>query len=317
MVLFMENNKKVSTNQKSPLIFVVGPTATGKSSLAKDIAERLKAPIVNLDSLQIYKSVPIGTAMPSIQERKSWKHHLYDYVNEGVNYTAGQFRSDAIDILNQATGPLVFVGGSGFYIRAFEQGMYSVKDTPIELKQEVESLFKDNGAKFCFEKLERLDPEYCKKISENDHYRVQRALELILSENKTMQEIQQSSQKQLENTKLKNPILWLGVDLERDILKQRILKRFNIMQSAGLEDEVKSLMDKNLYAWTPMRSVGYVETIEYINGKINKEEWRDLIVKNTMYLAKRQKTWFKKEARIQWINDTDKALELCLNFVNS
>lgn len=313
----MENNKKVTKNHISSLIFIVGPTATGKSSVALSIAEKLGAPIVNLDSLQIYKSVRIGTAMPSLEERGRVPHHLFDYVDEGVNYTAGQFRSDAIDVLDNIQGPIVLVGGSGFYIRALEKGMYSVKDTPKEIKDNIQNLFDTKGAMHCYELLKEKDPEYAKKISENDHYRVQRGLELIMSENKTMAEIQKNSQAQLEMTKLKNPMLWLGLDRDRTELKQRVETRFDQMREQGLENEVKSLMDKNLYEWTPMKSVGYVETTSFLNGEISQDEWKQLVVKNTMYLAKRQRTWFKKDERIQWLTKNDNFQEMVQAFVQN
>lgn len=315
MMLLMENNKKQAKNQNSPLIFVVGPTATGKSNVALAIAKSLNAPIINLDSLQIYKSVPVGTAMPSISERSEVPHYLYEYVDEGVNYTAGQFRSDAIDTLDELQGPIVLVGGSGFYIRAFEKGMYSVSDTPVDIKNKVQDLLQSKGAEHCYELLKTEDPEYAKKISGNDHYRVQRALELIWGEKKTMAQIKKDSEAQLENTSLKNPMLWLGLDIERPVLKNRIEKRFDQMQSQGIKEEVEALMDKKLYDWTPMKSVGYVETIDFINGKLSEAEWKELVVKNTMYLAKRQRTWFRKEERIQWVKDVDQAQSLVRSFL--
>lgn len=313
----MENNKKTTKNHTSPLIFVVGPTATGKSSVALSIAEALGAPIINLDSLQIYKSVSIGTAMPTLDDRKRTPHYLFDYVDEGVNYTAGQFRSDAIDVLDGLQGPIVLVGGSGFYIRALEKGMYSVKDTPKDIKNKIQDLFESKGATHCYELLKEKDPDYAKKISENDHYRVQRGLELIMSENKTMAEIQKNSQAQLEKTKLKNPMLWLGLDMERSELKNRVQMRFDQMREQGLEQEVKALMDQELYEWTPMKSVGFVETTSFLKGDINQDEWKQLVVKNTMYLAKRQRTWFKKDERIQWLTKNDNYIEMVKVFIQS
>ncbi|MCH2535113.1 MAG: tRNA (adenosine(37)-N6)-dimethylallyltransferase MiaA [Bdellovibrionales bacterium] len=313
----MENNKKTTKNHLSPLIFVVGPTATGKSSVALSIAEKLGAPIINLDSLQIYKSVSIGTAMPTLEERKRVPHYLFDYVDEGVNYTAGQFRSDAIDVLDKIQGPIVLVGGSGFYIRALEKGMYSVKDIPKTIKDNIQNMFDTKGAGHCYELLKDQDPEYAKKISENDHYRVQRGLELIMSENKTMAEIQKKSQAQLETTKLKNPMMWLGLDVDRAELKIRVQKRFDQMCEQGLKQEVKALMDKDLYEWTPMKSVGFVETTSFLNGEITQDEWKQLVVKNTMYLAKRQRTWFKKDERIQWLTKNDNFIEMAEAFVQN
>jgi len=285
---------------------MIGPTATGKTDLAIEMAESLGGEIVNADSVQVFQSVNIGTAKPTATERSRVPHRLFDIVSEGNDFTAGRYFERARQCikdheLKSPNKPLFFVGGSGFYLQALEKGMFEVDPPSEDIINEIKLKESLCGPSGLFDWLKALDFQYSNQISENDHYRVRRGLEMILTHDKSMSEIKKEFELKQEKVSLKNPILKIGLDRDRKELKKRVEKRIYKMIDQGLELEVENLLLKGLEKWSPMKSVGYIETVHYIKGQLTQEEWVQKMVQNTMRLAKKQRTWFRRDPDIRWI----------------
>jgi tRNA dimethylallyltransferase len=307
--------------KSNPVIFVVGATATGKTEWALQMAQKFGGVIVNCDSVQVYREVEIGTAKPSVEERAKVPFYLIDYVSPPDEMTAGQYCRDFFEQMTQLAEnkPVFVVGGTGFYFQAIEKGMYPVAQIPPEIQQDIEeTLEKPGGPEALHAELLRLDPIAGQKIHPADHYRIARAVELMRSHGKTLTEIR------LEFSQRKSdfpyPLLKIGLRWDREQLRGRILARTEKMLERGLIGEVRSLLKKNLIDWAPLSSVGYMETIEFLEGHLNEKELVDLIAQNTSQLAKRQRTWFQRDQEIQWFDggsEFDRALMTVESFIQT
>lgn len=288
---------------KRRVIFVVGSTATGKSEWALKLAQEFNGVIVNCDSVQAYKKLDIGSAKPSKEEQALVPHYLLDYVSPPQEITAGTYSRDFFECLQSIPEekPVFVVGGTGFYFMAIEKGMYPVIPVPAEIQKQVEEeLATDEGATRLYAELQAADPDYGAKIHLADRYRIGRAIELIRSQGKSVTRIQQEFEEQ--RTPFPYPLLKIGPQWDREILRARIRQRVSRMLEAGLVTEVKGLLDEGLASWAPMSSVGYKETLDFLNGMLSREQLVDEIEKNTHQLAKRQKTWFQRDSEIQWFD---------------
>lgn len=307
--------------RSNPVIFVVGATATGKSEWALQMAQKLGGVIVNCDSVQVYRKVEIGTAKPSLEERAKVPYYLVDYVSPPDEMTAGQYCRDFFEQMTEIpeNKPVFVVGGTGFYFQAIEKGMYPVAQIPPEIQQDIENTLQQaGGPEALHAELLRRDPQAGQKIHPADHYRIARAVELMRSHGKTLTEIR------LEFSQRKSdfpyPLLKIGLRWDREQLRSRILARTEKMIERGLVGEVKALLGENLIDWAPLSSVGYMETIEYIEGHLTEKELVEQIAQNTHQLAKRQRTWFQRDPEIQWFDggsEYDKALMTVEAFVLS
>jgi tRNA dimethylallyltransferase len=286
------------------VIFVVGPTASGKSDLALNLAERNQGAIVNCDSVQLYKSLDIGSAKPSADDFKRVPHFLFDFVDEGEEITAGfyqrQFFATMKELENQF--PLVFVvGGTGFYFQAIEKGMYPTGAADAEVTRQVEAeLLEAGGPERLYQELKSRDPEAAAKISANDHYRIARAVEMMRVHGKPVTEIKKEFADKA--APFPYPLLKLGIRGSREELAPRVERRTQKMLETGLLDEVRALLDRGLENWGPLQSVGYKESVDFLQGKIpDVRQLQALIVQNTLRLAKRQRTWFQRDPEIHWL----------------
>jgi len=283
----------------SHLLFVVGSTATGKSDLAVEIAERAKpAEIINSDSVAFFDQVQIGAAKPSTELLKRAPHHLVGHVTAPHKYTAGDFRRDALKIIERPNQYLV-VGGSGFYAQALEKGMYDVGDPDLQLKEQLANEAQTLGFERLFEELKARDPET--KIQPADHYRIQRTLEILRANpGKTMAEIRA----EFEAAKPEQPFTSrkIGLFRPRDVLRQKVTERTKRMLREGLIEEVEALRKLGLHQWSPMQSVGYKEVQAFLDGQLRQEDLEPLIVTSTMQLAKSQMTWFKRDPNTRWFD---------------
>lgn len=290
-------------------IFVVGPTATGKSQLALAIAQKFGGSIVNCDSIQFYNRLKIGSAGPSDEELKLVPHYLYGYVNPPEEVTAGQYLRDfhnLIETNKDLKSPLIIVGGTGFYVQALEKGMYNVPQIQPELKQQIEDEIKEHGNEKAYKELTDFDPET--KIHINDAYRIGRALEVKRAFNLKMSELKMQtllSDDAETKFKLPFPFMKIGVDVDREILVNNIALRTKKMLQAGFIDEVKALIDEGYADWAPMNSVGYSEIKEFLSGRIAQADLEELINQSTRQLTKKQKTWFKRDPAIKWVDPTN------------
>jgi tRNA dimethylallyltransferase len=276
------------------VIVLIGATASGKTELAIEIAEYFKTCIHNIDSRQIYKSMDIGTAKPSMNQQKQIKHFLID-IEEPINQiNVKQFQEIAkksIDReINQNKLPFL-VGGSGLYMNSLTKGFF-VPDVPPQknLREQLEQL----GQKECWELLKNCDPVSTKKINFADHVRTIRALEVFYLTGKP-----------LSTQKVQNPPDWriLELGLDRENLKERILQRTKNMFLSGIIEETKNLIVRYGCDLPILETIGYREAKNVLNNQITIDKAIELTTKKTIQFAKRQKTWFRNKNNPIWLNN--------------
>lgn len=282
------------------LVFIVGPTAVGKTDMALQWAEQRPSCIINSDSIQVYKDLNIGSAKPDFKKYPHIPFHLFDQISVPQVWTAGEFRKQALQILKKEmkTKTALIVGGSGFYIQALEKGMYPVCPAPHNAIQKLEGLLKKKGLKGVYQDLKKKDPISARQINPQDKYRILRALSLIESEGKPASRIKQEFKEQ----KLPWPCLKVGLRIPKEELLKRVRKRTEKMIQKGLIEEIEILIKKGFQDWRPLSSVGYKEGRLYLQGKIKKENLIEEITSSTMSLAKKQNTWFKRDKAVKWVD---------------
>ena len=285
---------------KIPIIVIVGETASGKSSLALDLARDFDGEIINADSWAVYKNFNIGTAKPSFPDRKKIKHHLLDVTDPEKGFSAVEFKRLALEAIREihANGRIpILVGGTGLYVDCL---VYDYSFLPVSSKDDrhyFESLSLDELRGMC------KDLNYdTRDIDMNNKRRVIRLLE-----NKG---VRPTSKAFRENT------LTIGIRVEPKELEKNITTRIDKMFKEGLLDEVKSLHNK--YGWDiePMKGIGYREFRDYFEGKIDMQELISRINLDTIKLVKKQRTWFKRNKSIQWHTDRDEIVDTVTTFVN-
>ena len=297
------------------LIFIVGATATGKTEWALSWAsQEKKAGILNADSIQIYKELDKGSAKPDFSKYPNIPFYLFNELQAPEVCTAGLFRKKALEVLNKKLDQekIFVVGGSGFYIQALEKGMYpiqafSIKDQKSKTNRTHQNFKESSKLKktldeeelsYLYEKLKAKDSETAKNISPKDRYRIVRALTIMERENKTLSQIK----KEFQQEKLKWPYIKVGLFLPKEELLKKVSTRTNQMLQQGWIEEVEQLLKKGLKDWKALNSIGYKEIQLYLKGQLKKEDLRYSIITSTMKLAKKQKTWFKKDKSIQWFD---------------
>lgn len=287
-------------------ILIIGPTGTGKSLLALELALKLKTSIVNADSIQVYRDLVIGSAQPSKDDFKIAPHYLYGYLPAGASLTASAFCDDVRALLSGklSQDPIIFCGGSGFYIQALEKGMFDVPTLTKEQKATVEKQIDEWGWAKAYQELLKQDPQVTSRIHENDHYRIGRALEILMISGKKPSEIgAQTDSAPLRGKKL----IKIGLDLDKEKLRNRIARRTVQMLSAGWLEEVETLLQAGHREWSALKSVGYLEVVEHLDGKLSKQEMIDKIIISNMQLIKKQRTWFKRDQDIEWYSSEETA----------
>jgi len=283
------------------LIVIGGPTASGKTSLAIDLALKLNTEIISADSRQFYKELNIGVARPSVEELNAVTHHFIAHRSVEEEYSAGQFSRDALVKINelfQKKDDVVLVGGSGLFINAVTKGFHEdVKDDGV-IREELELLFKNEGLEGLQAKLKAIDQEAYEIIDIQNPQRLQRAIERVLLSGKTHNELRQSD---LEERQFE--VLEFAIDWPREELYKRINDRVDIMMESGLLNEVKSVLKyKDLNA---LKTVGYKEIVEYLEGECSLEEAVEKIKQNTRRYAKRQLTWFRNKTGTIWVDPSN------------
>jgi len=281
---------------KPTLITVCGPTASGKTSLAIDLAKWLKTEIISFDSRQFYKELLIGSAPPSPEELEQVKHHFIQHLNINQPYNAGNFERDALAFLDnhfKTNNTVIAVGGSGMYIKALTDGFDELPAETNAVREELNQIHKENGLAPLLEELLEKDPEYYKVVDRQNHVRVIRAIEVIRISGKPFSDQRNNNKKERNFNTIK-----IGIDYPREALYERINKRVDIMMDDGLIEEVKSLHPyKNQNA---LQTVGYKELFMYLDGNWDFDFAVSEIKKNSRRYAKRQVTWFKKDEEIKW-----------------
>ena len=294
---------------KKLLVFVVGPTAIGKTSTAIDLATHFNTEIISCDSRQFYKEMNIGTAKPSPNEIKKIKHHLVGNISVNKNYNISEFTNDADNILKSLLDKkniAILVGGSGLYIESLIFGIDQIPEVSMDLRNKLNNDLKNNGIKFLQDLLKNIDPEISDKIDMKNPRRVIRALEICLTSKKKYSQIIDKTQKIP-----KYDFLCIGLDCNRKELYEVINKRVDSMMANGLVSEVKSLyrFRKN----NALNTIGYKEIFEYLDGKDSLENCVEKIKVNSRRYAKRQLTWFRSKNYVKWFDKPN--LEELINYI--
>ena len=290
-------------NQK--IVVVAGPTSSGKSEVAISLAKEFNGELICSDSMQIFRKMDVGTAKPSLQDQDLIPHHQLDLINPDGNYSAGQYASDTSKIIKniQERGRLpILVGGTGLYYRSLMYGISKIPPVPESIRKEIEGWQQKQGTKYCFKLLQKNDPEYADFIHPNDTSRILRSLEVVLSTGKS-----------IYSYRLEQPFgeaiyqfRAVALNWERSELYQRINKRTLSMLGSGWLAEVEMLLNNYSAELKPMKSIGYREVVQYLQNKLKWEVMVEEIQKRTRQFAKRQLTWFRREAKIEWYQPVEK-----------
>ena len=303
---------------KHPIIAIVGPTASGKTRLSVELAARLGAEIISFDSMQIYRGMDIGTAKPTLEERRSIPHHMIDIADPREDFSVSRFVEEADKVLQDILSrgkPVVLVGGTGLYIDSLMKGLEFAPLPQSGVREELTRIAQEEGIEVIMERLRAVDPESAERIHPSNQKRVIRALEIYLESGKTM------TQHNLE-TQEKPPKyepLWIGLDyVNRETLYSRINRRVDLMLEQGLLEELKSLLAQGIpETATSMQAIGYKEFLGYLRGECTLQEAADLLKQSSRRYAKRQRTWFYRNPKVNWLMledepNFDKVLESCL-----
>ncbi len=300
-----------------PLLVIVGPTASGKSSFAIRLAQELKGEIISADSRYLYRELEIGVAKPSVSELEAVPHHLINVASLREPWNLGLYKQEAtrlIEEINKKGSLPILTGGTGQYVRAILENWQVPSHGPVDaLRNDLETIGNRIGFDQLYEILTAIDPEAAAGIDFRNHRRTIRALEVILSSGKKFSE---------ERTKDDSPYqsLLIGLDLPREVLYKRIDQRIEMMLEQGLVEEVKNLIEAGFFSTLQsMRVIGYNEIMSYLEGEVALDEAIALIKRNTRIYVRRQANWFKKtDPSIYWLNAQDPALlDVVLDLVES
>lgn len=305
-----QTGKQKSTDAKNRIIFIVGPTAVGKSEVAGKVAKGINAEIVSCDSMQVYRGMDILSSMPSAKLRKKVKHHLIRFLNPDKNYNVARYRARALRIvkgIRQRNKIPLFVGGTGHYMSILIDGLFRTKPENKSVRKKLYDLAHERGSTCLHGRLKQVDPVAAGKIHPHDTKRIVRALEVYETMGRPISELQ----KERKGLARQNEIRIFCLSMDRPKLYEKINRRVESMFRQGLVSEVRKLLKKKL-SKTASYAIGLPEIKGYLNGNYDLRQAKHLIQRNSRRLAKRQLTWFRKDKRIEWIfcgpNDTEEAL---------
>ncbi len=290
--------------QKEKVIVIGGPTASGKTALSIELAKTINGEIISADSMQIYEEMNIGTAKPDEQEKQNIPHYMLDFIKPNERYSVADYKRDAKkcikEILKKGKTPII-VGGTGLYIDSL---IYEIEFPEIEIdisyRKELENIVKIEGLNTLYEKAKKIDSEAMEKISPNDQKRILRVLEIYHQTGKTKSFLDKESKKEPEYD-----YKMFAINMDREILYDRINKRVDKMIENGLIEEVETIYKKYKEFPTAMQALGYKEVVDYLEKKVTKEEMIEKIKMESRRYAKRQLTWFRKNKQTIWLNGED------------
>jgi len=281
------------------IVVVAGPTASGKSDLALNLAQEFNGELICSDSMQVYRYMDIGTAKPTLKEQKLVQHHQLDLINPDEHYSAGHYDRDTSRIIKQIQErrhlPIV-VGGTGLYYRAMMYGISNVPAIPESLRREVLSWQEEHGTSYCWKLLQKYDRHGANRLHSNDTTRILRNLEVVLATGSPLS----TFQNQQPFGKARYPFLAIALDWERQVLYERINQRTRKMLELGWIAEVETLLSRYSPYLKPLQAIGYREIVQYLQKKLEWELLLQEIQKRTRQYAKRQMTWFCRETGIKW-----------------
>ncbi len=295
---------------KKCLVVIGGATASGKTRLAIEVAKHFKTAIISADSRQFYREMSIGTAKPTAAELAEAPHYFVDNLSIHDYYSVGDFEREALVVLAkifEKNNIAVMVGGTGLFLRAVCEGLDAFPETPLSIRQHFEDMYKNKGIEPLQKLLQTVDPEYFATVDQQNPMRLTRALAVWQSSGKPFS----SFRTQAKKTRDFEPI-YIATDMERPILYDRINKRVDGMMAEGLLQEAEILYPfKDLNA---LQTVGYQELFEYFDRKITLDEAVDKIKQHSRNYAKRQTTWFRKEAH--WTRFEPSNTEGVIDFID-
>ena len=291
------------SSKRGTLIVVGGPTGSGKSALAVEIAKHFDAPIISTDSRQMYRGMAIGTAQPTAEELAAVKHYFIADREPEDDFNCGRYEVEALALLDrlfEENKYVVAVGGSGLYIQALCSGMDALPEADDELRCGLKARLENEGLESLFAELQRLDPAYAEVVDRCNPARVLRALEVCISSGRPYSE-------QRSGTTTERPfhIIKIATDMPRDILYDRINRRVDMMVEDGLIAEAERMYPKRHL--NALQTVGYREVFDYFDGKCSLEEAIELVKRNSRRYAKRQMTWFRRDSEFRWFAPSDVA----------
>ena len=296
----MATTATTMSSKRGTLIVVGGPTGSGKSALAVEIAKHFRAPIISTDSRQMYRGMAIGTAQPTAEELATVKHYFIADREPEDDFNCGRYEVEALALLDKLFTEnkyVVAVGGSGLYIQALCSGMDALPEADEELRNNLKERLESEGLEALFAELQQLDPTYAEIVDRCNPSRVMRALEVCISTGKPYSE-------QRSGTTIERPfhIIKIATDMPRDILYDRINRRVDMMVEEGLIAEAKAMYPKRHL--NALQTVGYREIFDHFDGKCSLEEAIELVKRNSRRYAKRQMTWFRRDSEFRWFAPT-------------
>ena len=296
------------------LLIITGPTGIGKTEISLELADKYKGEIISSDSMQIYKKLDIGTAKVDL-DKTDIPHHMVDILEAHENFSVADFKIKAKEIIsdiNRRGGLPILVGGTGLYINSIVYNLdFTETKADYEYREELRKILEEKGSEFLYNKLFNLNKDMAEKIHPNNGQRIIRALEILKSGNEKENNFRQENEDY--------NLIFIGLNMNRGRLYERINKRVDKMIDLGLVDEVRSLLDEGLDKNSQsLKAIGYKEVILYLDGEIEYSEMIDLIKKNSRHYAKRQLTWFRRDGRIKWFDrESDNLLEKIETYINS
>ena len=290
-------------NSNNPIYVITGPTASGKTALGVELALKIGGEIVNCDSVQIYKGIQIATAKPSDKEKRGVPHHLIDYVDANVNYTAADWAHDAAEKITEIESrgkTPILAGGTGFYLRTLRQPLFESPKTDEILRERLREMHKKHGAEHLHRMLSRVDHEIAAKLEPRDFVRVIRALEVYFQ---TGERLSTKQPNRMESPEFASRICLFVLNPPRDKLYEKINHRTAQHFAAGLVNEVKQLRAAGVKDTTnALGAHAYRRVCEYLRGERDLESAIEQSKQDVRNYAKRQLTWFRGEAGVTWFD---------------
>ena len=277
-----------------PIISIIGPTNTGKTSLAIELSQKLDAEIISVDSVQIYKHANIGSNKLSPNNLRDYPHHLINFLEPTDSYSVGNFRNDILKIigsLDKKNKSVILVGGSMMYFHSLFNGISELPKNDPKVRKKLDEEQKKLGLKHLFNKLQKIDKESAKNIHANDQQRIKRSLEIYMLSGKTHTELKKNSLNPFLNRDFLNFAI---VPEDKKLFKKNLKERFLKMLDEGLIEETEYLIENFSKNIKVLGSVGYKQIVDHLDGKISKEEMIEKATNANYQLSKRQITWLKK-----------------------
>ena len=295
--------------EKKTLIAIVGPTAVGKTAVAIKLAHLFDTHVISADSRQIFSELTIGTAKPSPQELDLVPHHFINTHSITEEYDAAQYGRDALATISrlfQEHNTLILCGGSGLYIKAVIEGFDAIPDVPTEVREELMKGYEQDGLEWLQQQMQKLDPHHFATIDQKNPHRLIRALEVRIATGSSITTFRKESRIVHDFN-----IIKIGLEVPREELYKRIDERMDRMIELGLFEEASALYQHR--ARQALQTVGYQEIFDFIDNKFDREEAIRLLKRNSRRYAKRQMTWFNRDAQVHWFSPN--APEVIVQFI--